>query len=81
MNTDYETRLANLREAILPARPTADYSTGLANLRRSLKVARKSLLSDAAYQAAKKAEADRAWRAHHDRAMRIVAASIGLDLR
>ncbi len=45
-----------------------------------MKVARKALVSDEAYQSALKAEKDRQWRAHMDRASRIIAASIGIDL-
>jgi hypothetical protein len=88
-SNDCTAGLANLRAVLKRTRKTLkpppmiqepDYSRGLANLRTALRIARKAFISDEAYQAALKAERDRAWRAHMDRASRIIAASIGIKL-
>ena len=88
-SNDCTAGLANLRATLKRTRktlkpppmvPEIDYSRGLATLRRHLRISRKAFISDEAYQAALKAERDRAWRAHMDRASRIIAASIGIKL-
>jgi hypothetical protein len=56
---------------------------GLENLNKALRLARKAFdpYDDKAYEKALKAEQDRQWSRYMDPASRIIAASIGLELK